>query len=176
MAKVTIFGLAGTGTSTVGRLLAQTLNLPFISGGEIFRQEAQALGKTLYEFEALCAAHPAYDRKLDQALETYGRQTPAFVCESRLGWHFIPDSFKVKIDCEDDVRLSRVAGRDGLSLKDATEKTFFREQSHRIRYKEFYGIEDMTANGHFNLRLDSTAVSPAVLVDAIITALDQRPT
>ena len=42
MHKITISGLAGSGKSTVGRLLASKLNVPFISMGNTTRAFAQA--------------------------------------------------------------------------------------------------------------------------------------
>jgi predicted cytidylate kinase len=171
MAKVTIFGLAGTGTTTVGRLLASKLGYEFSSSGEMFRQQAAARGLPLYEFEALCNSDPSIDRALDGQLSSYGKAHDDFVLESRLAWYFIPDSFKVKITCDFETRIARVAKRDGMALDLKREKTLFRERSGETRYRENYGIDPFAPDGAFNVILDSTKTPPERLVAAIIEAL-----
>jgi len=49
--KITITGLAGVGTSTTGKLLAQKLGCEFMSGGNIFRSYADELDISLNELE-----------------------------------------------------------------------------------------------------------------------------
>lgn len=167
MAKITIFGLAGTGTTTVGRLLAEKLGYPFMSSGKLFREKAATLGLSLYDFEALCNTDASYDRALDNQLVVYGNTHQDFVLESRLAWHFIPDSFKVKILCDFDVRIARVARRDNETIEEKKKKTLFREAAGPVRYRKSYGIVDFAPDGAFDLLLDSTHKKPSELVDDI---------
>jgi len=176
MAKITIFGLAGTGTTTLGKLLALRLNSKFVSTGNIFRQMATDLGLSLYEFDVLCNSNSEYDRRIDAETEKFGIENDNFVLESRLGWHFIPDSFRVKILCEDKVRFGRVAARDGISQEQAKEKTLKREADGPQRYRELYGIEDFGADSHFDFIIDSTNLSPAEIVERIIEAIKSKNT
>ncbi len=171
MAKVTIFGLAGTGTTTLGRLLAEQLGYQFVSTGNIFRQKASELGLSLYEFELLCNADSEYDKAIDQATEKLGKENDNFVLESRLGWYFVPDSFKVKIICSDQVRITRVATRDNLSFSEAEAKTLRREHDGELRYQEFYGINELAPDTAFDLVIDSTHLTPAEICERIIFAL-----
>jgi cytidylate kinase len=41
--KITIFGLAGSGTSTIGKLLCEKLGYKFMSSGNIMRSWAKEL-------------------------------------------------------------------------------------------------------------------------------------
>jgi len=172
MAKITIFGLAGTGTTTIGKMLAERLNYRFVSTGNIFRQKASDLGLSLYEFDLLCNSKPEYDQQIDAETEKLGKENDDFVLESRLGWHFVPDSFKVKIVCDDNVRFGRVATRDGISLEEAKAKSLKREADGPRRYRDLYGIEDFGADSHFDLIIDSTNLSPAKIVEKIKEGLN----
>lgn len=168
MAKITIFGLAGTGTTTVGKLLAEKLGYPFMSSGKLFREKAASLGLSLYDFEALCNTDASYDRALDDQLVVYGNTHQDFVLESRLAWHFIPDSFKVKIVCDFNTRIARIARRDNESIEEKKKKTLFREAAGPARYREFYGITDFAPDTAFDLLLDSTHRRPDALVEDIL--------
>jgi cytidylate kinase len=64
--KITIFGFAGSGTSTVGKLLAQELDYTFMSSGNILRSWAEESGYTIYEFEdKVVKTDHSFDMKLD---------------------------------------------------------------------------------------------------------------
>ncbi len=167
MAKVTIFGLAGTGTSTTGKRLAEELQVPFISSGNIFRKKAAELNMSLLEFEAFTEKNPEFDNILDNELAEYGRSHAAFIIESRLAWHFIPDSIKIKLDCDFDARVQRVADRDGLTFDQAKAETLYRETKALKHYKDLYGIELYTDDAHFDHVIDTTHIS----VDEVISKI-----
>ena len=62
----------------------------------------------------MCNEDPKYDRAIEDEIKMYGKNNN-FVLESRLGWYSIPDSFKIKITCDFDKRVKRVAERDGFA-------------------------------------------------------------
>jgi cytidylate kinase len=173
VAKITIFGLAGTGTTTIGKMLAQKLGYTFISSGNIFRDTAKSLGMTIYEFDALCTKDPSYDKTLDDKLVEIGKTQDNFVLESRLAWHFIPDSYKVKLNCDFDTRIERVAYRDGMTIDEAREKTIAREKAGEERYKVYYSIFDFGDNKYFDLVIDSTKLTPDHIVQVLQDKLPQ---
>jgi CMP/dCMP kinase len=174
MAKITIFRLAGTGTSSIGRELARQLNYQFLSTGDMFRAKALSLGLSLYEFDKVCVADPSYDRALDEELELYGQENDNFVVESRLAWHFIPDSIKIKIACDFTVRVGRVAKRDGVTFEEARDLTLVREEDGRARYQVNYGIANFGDDNHFDLVVDSTETTVEQVVALICEFIDQR--
>ncbi|MEN9649709.1 MAG: hypothetical protein RL094_676 [Candidatus Parcubacteria bacterium] len=167
MAKITIFGLAGTGTSSTGKALAKELNIPFVSSGNIFRKKAAELNMSLIEFVAMTEKDSSYDKILDNELTEYGKNTPHYVIESRLAWFFNTDSIKIKLTCDRDERLRRVAQRDGITLEQAISDTDFREEKALERYKNLYGIELYTDDAHFDHIIDTTNTG----VDEIVSKI-----
>ena len=156
MAKITIFGLAGTGTSSTGKALAQALNCEFISSGNMFRAEAAKRGMDLIEFTKMTASDPSYDKILDEQIAVYGKEHDDFVIESWLAYHFIPDSKKIKLVCDLEERLRRIARRDKVSLDQARKDTAFREEFNRNKYRELYGVVDYAGDSHFDMVFDTT--------------------
>jgi cytidylate kinase len=167
MAKITIFGLAGTGKTTTGKLLCETLGYKYMSTGNIFRAKAEELGLSLADFEELCQKDSKYDIELDKMVEDYGKTEDDFVFESRLAWHFIPDSYKIKLDCPFDVRVARVAERENKDVHVAEQETLHREEKIRTRYDEYYGIKNFDADENFDLVVD-TQINNAESVKEII--------
>jgi cytidylate kinase len=171
MAKITIFGLAGTGTSTVGKRLAAELGYSYHSPGAAFRRKAAELGMNLYQFVELCSREPKYNRELDEEIKIFGEQNDDFLVESRLAWYFIPDSFKIKLVCKLEARLERVAKRDGVSLEEARKKTLFREEEGRKQYQEIYGITDFAPDSLFDCVIDTTTTPVPDIVSSILRSL-----
>lgn len=171
MPKVTIFGLAGTGTSTVGKMLAERLKYKFVSSGDFYRQKAKNMGLTLLEFNELTSKDSKYDKELDQEIKKFGETNNNFVIESRLAWFFIPDSIKIKLDCNFDVRAERLAARDSISLKAAEEHITSRENFDAVRYKNYYGIASLDADEHFDFVLDTADIPPEQVTENILDYL-----
>ncbi len=159
MVKISIFGLAGTGTTSVGKLVANRLKLEFIYSGNIFREMATQRGLDLYKFGKLCEKDPSIDKELDKKIEQIGKNKDDFIIDSRLAWYFIPKSIKIKLICENEIRFKRVSDRDLISIEDAKNKTIQRENSEKIRYYNYYKIKDYCEDKHFDLIIDSTNLS-----------------
>lgn len=175
MAKITIFGLAGTGTTTAAKEVCKILNYDFIYAGGIFREKAKSLGLDLYQFEQLVSRDPSYDRELDADMAKYGREHDNFIADGWLAWYFIPDSFKIKLTCGQETRLKRIVKRDGVSYEEAKAKTEFRESEHLIRYKEVYGIDNYYIDDrYFDLVIDTTDNPPERVAEQIIVHLKDR--
>ncbi len=172
--KITISGLSGTGTSTVGKLLATELGAVFMSGGNIFREMAEELGMSVYEFDEYVKTHPEYDEQLDARQKKFGEENNNFVFESRLAWFFIPDSFKVKLECELAERVRRIGEREEGNLDELRKKTLAREATYTPRYNKLYGIEDWHADENFDLIIDATSISQAEIVDIIKNKLNKN--
>lgn len=169
---ITIFGLAGTGTSSCGKQLAEKLGYKFVSAGQIVREKAEEKNLTLGQYEQVLNTDPNLDRELDERVKQIGESGESLVMDSRLAWYFIPHSFKVKLTCRDDVRIERVAKRDRTSVKEARGLTADREDFHNRRYMRTYGIEEYDADSNFDLILDTTNTSVDETVEKIIEHLN----
>lgn len=169
--KITVFGLAGSGTSTIGKLLAEKLEYEFMSSGNIMRQWAEELWHTIYEFEdKVIKQDQSFDIKLDEKVRKYGQENVSFVFESRLAWHFIPDSFKVYLYCEENERYNRIHKREGWELAEIIDKTSKRESELIERYKAVYPhVSFPPEESQFDMFVDGTEKTPDEIVSAILS-------
>lgn len=174
MSIISIFGLAGTGTSSCGKLLAEKLRYNFISAGNIVRQIASERGLDLHEYEKVLNSNSDLDKEFDDKIEKIGKEQNNLVIDSRLAWYFIPHSIKIKFVCDDTVRFNRICARENISFEKVREVTLFRENSHAKRYDEIYGISKYDADEHFDLIIDTTNISVDEVVDKIFEYLKAR--
>ncbi len=134
---------------------------------------AEDHGMTLNEFEILTETDEKYDRELDEVKVTeYGKANEDFVLESRLAWHFVPDSIKIRLYCDDTVRLGRVAMREGKDIALVQEETDHREQSIYKRYKKLYNITDINNPDNFDFNIDTTHNDANRVVEMILEYID----
>ncbi len=172
--KITITGIGGVGKGTITDILSKELKLQNFSGGNFFRQRARELGLTLYEFDQLVRKESKYDLELDKMQEKFGKENDDFILESRLGWYFIPDSFKIRLDCEEEERLRRLIERDGLDREELRKKEQERLDAVNERYKKLYGIENWRDDKHFDLIVDTSKLTPEEVAYTILNSLKEK--
>ncbi len=165
--RITLGGLPATGTSSVGRGLANKLGLPFHSGGEFFRALAAERGISPEELTEVAKAEPELDRKIDAMMAGFGKDTPEFVVESRLAWKTIPDSLKILLVCDDEVRFQRISGREAIPVELAKSNALARHDADNMRYLQLYGVAEYVDPAHYDHVINTTSTSIQEIVEQI---------
>jgi cytidylate kinase len=170
---VTVTGPAGSGKSTAGRSAADALGLDFFSAGELFRAEAKRQGMNLAEFSLYAEQHDEVDRSLDEAM--LGLARPGRLLEGRITGALchrrnIPVLYVV-VTAREEVRLKRLAQRDGQTLEEARRLTHLREHSENARYRRLYGID--LEREPADLLVDSSDLSPSEVEGRIVERVGQ---
>ena len=140
------------------------------------REMAEDRGLTLLELSRLAEKDESIDREIDERSARYAAEGDGFVLDARIGWHFVPASFKVFLDVQPEVAASRVFGArrgtepENVDLMTTLRTIERRTESERQRYLDYYGI-DYLDPGHYDLVIDTSNLTPEQVVDSIVIAL-----
>jgi CMP/dCMP kinase len=167
---ITIAGKLGSGKSSTAKKVAEILSYTHYSTGDFMRSIADEKGVPLVEFNKIAENDPSIDKMLDDRNLEIGAMEN-IVLDSRLGFHFIPDSFKVFLELDPIVASERILhdknfnpnrnkeSSGNFDTKDnIKEKINSRLDSERKRYKELYKIEDHTGHENFDLVINTEKI------------------
>lgn len=170
-ASIAVSGKSGCGNTTLSRLIADSLGLEFINF--TFRSLAQERGVTLDDIIRLAAESDEIDRTVDTRqleLADGGR----CVLASRLAiWLKKDADLKVYLYADPEVRIERIANREGWDLDEAKEHTSMRDREDHQRYLDIYGI-DNDSYDFADIVLDAGALDPFQELDAVVQCLAHK--
>jgi cytidylate kinase len=175
---ITIHGQAGSGKSSISKLLAKRLRYKCYSVGGLRREIARKHGLTLAQLNKLGETHDWTDKEADRFQKELGKKQGNFVINSRLGFHFIPNSFKIYLHANLKTRAERVFREKRKfeqfrSLKETEMALVEREKGDRLRYRKYYRI-DISDMKHYDLVIDTTSLSKKQIVERIMEAMKSR--
>lgn len=173
---ITISGTAGSGKSTVAKILARKLGLKHYSTGDFMREIAKERNLSLEDLGKIAESDRSIDQALDQRQIKLGKEEDDFIIDGRLSFHFIPNSIKIFLDAELSTRAQRIL-RDiqikrlrkeetAKSLRETIENIKKREESEIKRYQKYYGINPYEKK-HYDLVVDTTSISAEEAVEKI---------
>jgi predicted cytidylate kinase len=145
--KITVSGQSGSGSTSFAKALAHELGYLFYSTGNIYREMAKELDMSIQEFDATLEEHAKYDSEMDRRQQEFGMAHDNFVIDSRMGWHLIPDSFKILVTAPDEQRIERIMKKESLSAEDAKKSETAREALHAKRFLEMYAAVSLPIIG-----------------------------
>ena len=159
--KIVLGGNAGSGKSTVGKMLAQKLGIPFVSVGDICRVRAVVMGMDINRFQEYLKSNPDFDRAMDAYIVQHSRSLGCYVLDYRLGFHFLPWAFKVLLKVSDEKAAQRIAGRqaqgEGFLAATVEQNTLLLNNMNvlmRQRFIELYGA-DFTDESRYDLVIET---------------------
>jgi cytidylate kinase len=174
---ITIAGAAGSGKSSTANLVAKKLGYTRFSSGDFMRKIALELNVTLNELSTKAETDKSIDHKIDEEVRQIGAGTK-LVIDSRLAFHWIPESFKVYLDLSPEEATERILkdlkvnelrqnSENSKNKEEILEKITSRLESEKKRYLELYNI-DYTDKKNYDLVID-TKINNLEQVAEIIT-------
>lgn len=171
--KISITGDLGSGKSTVCKYLNEHYGLNVYSTGQIQRSLALKYGMDVLTFNKYMETHPEIDEEIDTELTLIGKRDEDMVLDSRMAWHFVPDTFKVylKVDPNEAARRVMNDKRGTVEKYDSLEAAkaclIDRKKSENLRYITKYGV-DCSNPDNYDLIIDATDISPSQVAEAIM--------
>lgn len=170
---LTLTGDLGSGKSTVAKILLNRLGLTYYSTGSILRKMAEENDISILEMNERAAHDKTIDKKIDDATAALADSPIEYLVDSRLAWHFLPISFKVKLKVDAKEAAKRVLGdktrssaEKYTSEEDAFTHLMARRKEEVRRFKEIYHV-DIEDDAQFDLVIDTTNKSPEEVASLI---------
>lgn len=167
---ITLSGKPGSGKSSTADRVAEMLSYTRYSLGDYVREETRKKKISLSEFNKRAETKPEIDFEIDEKLRDL-RDAKDIVIDARLGFYWIPESFKVYLELSNDVAIARIfkdanfntsrqgSGEGSASMDDVFEQVEERMQSEKRRFKKLYGVNPYSIE-HFDLVIDTARHSP----------------
>lgn len=178
---ITIAGSLGSGKSSTANRVAELLGYTRASTGDFMRSIADKRGVTLAELSVMAETdNGVIDKELDDHNREIG-EMDNIVLDSRLGFFFVPVSFKVSLELDPSIAAERILkdAENNPNRNKETKQGFDsvpsiiksineRFESERKRYKELYGIEDHRAPDNFDLVINTATMTLETVSQKII--------
>jgi cytidylate kinase len=167
---ITIAGKPGSGKSSTADKLAELLGYARYSSGEIMREIAHERKIKLSELNKRAEKDASIDDAIDKRLQDM-REENDVVIDSRIAFHWIPESFKVYLELDIDVAVARIykdqtinpkrakSGDVSENVSDMMHKIEQRINSERKRYIGLYHVDPFDPRP-FDLIVDTQRHSP----------------
>ncbi len=172
---ITVTGKPCCGKSTVCKLLCEKYNFEYISTGNMFRELSKQNGQDILSFQKNDNIK-SIDKLIDDKIALIGetRLNDDIIIESRLAWHFIPNSFKVFIDVSLDTAGERLlsSSRDteqASNLSEAMELLCERWNLENDRYLDLYGVNNLEPS-QYDFVISSDTLTPEEVSNEIYNA------
>lgn len=173
MKSITITGALGSGKSTVAKKIAEKLGLIYYATGQAQRQIAQQMGLTTLQLNKLSETDKSIDDKIDGVIKAMNNDGKAYIVDSRLAWHFMPNSLKIKLEVDKNEAARRIlndSARSGESkytnIEEVLKATTARRQSERERFLQYYQV-DIEDESNFDFIIDTTGLTVDEVCDKI---------
>lgn len=137
---ITVSGSSGSGKTTGAKAMAKAFNLKYIAAGQIQRKIAK--GKRIPLEEQVKLRGKEVDYEMDRRNLEFAMKGNV-VIDARLSGWCAGNWADVKIfyDCPLEVRATRAASRENVSLEESVENVKKRDEEDNKKYKELYGID-----------------------------------
>ena len=170
---ITISGRPGSGKSVVASRVAGAIGVEHVSAGDFMREMAEERGISILELSRLAERNDDIDAEIDGRTRRLADTADDFVIDARLGWHFVPESYKVFLDVRPEVAASRIyqaqrgTERENTDLDATRGAVESRARSETLRYRDYYGL-DYTDPSHYDLVIDTSDLTVDQVVERVI--------
>ncbi len=174
---ITINGKPGSGKSSAASKVAEALEYARFSSGDFMRKMAVQRGISITELNILAEHDKQIDFDIDEEVRKTG-ELENLVIDSRMAFHWIPNSFKVYLDLPPEIAKERImtslksdklrqASEHEANEEAVYEKMMARLASENKRYMDLYGV-DNSDPAMYNLVIDTSRSNLEEVAEKII--------
>ncbi|MFA6047450.1 MAG: cytidylate kinase family protein [Parcubacteria group bacterium] len=182
---ITINGDEGSGKTTVAKKLAEKINFTRYTTGEIFREMSKKRGLSLVEYLKLGETDPSIDKEVDDYVIKLSKEQDNFIIDSRVAWHFIPNSIKIYLKVAEEEGAKRIykeileknnrneTKKPPASVDYVMKKVQERRETDDKRYMQYYGINIRNKN-NYDFVVDTTDLDPEQVFEKVLGFIQSK--
>jgi cytidylate kinase len=174
MDKITFSGVVGSGKTTVAKRVAEKLGIEYRSMGVIQEEIAKRRGVSFNELSEIARTDKSVDEEIDRRQQEMNEDDSCFAMDSRLGFKYITNSYKVylKVDIEEAARRIYTSNRSRQnysSYEECLVGETQRIEDEVFRYRK-KGIE-LQDESQFDLVIDTTHKGIEEVVEEVLSSI-----
>ena len=180
---ICVSGLTACGKSTAARRLAEKCELKYVSGGTALKELALKIGykakdKGWWEtqegmrFLEQRLRDPKFDKQIDAQLLEWTDRGDVVLDSWTMPW-LTKKGFRIWLEVSPTERATRLAHRDGISLKEAAQVIKEKDGKTRRIYERLYGFKLGEDYSPFDLVLDSESLTSDEVFDTLSLVIDR---
>jgi len=175
---ITIAGAVGSGKSSTAKRVAEILGFKHFSSGDLFRAMARERGLSVEAINLTAEEQSDIDHEVDELLQKMGKEEERLVIDSRLAWHWMPQSFKVYLALDPEIAAARIfnhmqtegrVSESASSVEEVLQSIEVRVASEKKRYHALYGI-DVSDTSPFDLVINTADYNLDGVVERVLEA------
>lgn len=178
--RISVTGDPGSGKSTFARAVSERTGFRLITTGNIFRELAAEMGISITQLNELAEQQAKIDHKVDDYLVALNETRESMVLDSRMAWHFVKHTLKIRLTVDLDVAVKRIFKDTAAaelrekfsSIDEAMGEVERRKKSEIFRYKSLYGV-DISDPANFDLVINTSHKAPQDITQAFEEAFAQ---
>jgi cytidylate kinase len=179
---ICVCGMAGSGKSTVAKKLAEKYELKYYSGGDALKalaieENCKPLKRGWWEtdegmlFLKRREKNPKFDETVDKKLLELAKQGNVVLDSWTMPW-LLKKGFKIWLETSPEKRAERIASRDEMSIKGASEVLRSKEERTKAIYKKLYGFSLGEDFKPFHLILDTDNLKAEEVFQVLCVVID----
>ncbi len=178
---ITIVGNLGSGKSSTSKKVAGALGYKHYSAGDFMRRMAKERDMSLDELVTLAKKDATIDSTIDGYIRDTAKKEDHFVMDSRIAFHWIPNSFKVFLTLDPHIAAERIykqiteegrVSENASSAEEVYQKLVVRFEAEKHRYQNYYNI-DSTNLSQFDLVIDTSKHNLEEVVTLVLEAYNE---
>jgi len=173
MVVVAVSGKPGAGTSTIGKRIAQELDVDFFSVGEKFFKSSKKdeTSEALETWKSDKGRNRDFHKKIDEYQREVAKKGDV-VISSKLAIWILKDlaDWNIWLECDFEERVRRSVQRDNIDPEEARRKIEERQRIEREQWKRIYGFDRNDQKQMADLVIDTTNLS----VDEVLEKISKR--
>jgi cytidylate kinase len=179
---ITIAGSLGSGKSSTAKAVALALSYRHFSSGDLFRKIAAERGESVEAMNLSAETQKDIDFRVDELLREIYQNDTKIVIDSRMAWHWMPESFKVFLELDADTAAHRIfnhvqkegrVSEEASSVEDVKASIERRFASEQKRYFSLYGVNP-TDPHNFDLVINTKENDLQTVIAMVLSAYGAR--